>query len=300
MSQSTYPWRKNLGEGFSLNYLHYGSALEGLPLIIHRFRPEKSVYKKDVITYLESLKGLKDRQLRELTDVVAVFGGISEQTLDISDIGRAIEESQKWKTVFRSLKCKGFSFRLCENPKFHCRLKRHVNVRTALLAGPTLYYPPKVREGFKKAFSVFPMTTHVPKGIGWMLGTKRRIEGKNWWFIINIQSDLMSKQISSLKEIFRGWQRVLFQLLAVLAHRHNISVIAVPPAKAVMEACLSSSLTQSVPENWQYLYEGTAEFFSMKTTSLRKPIDLQTLWYRRAAWCSEFYLGDVSELLLQR
>ena len=295
MSQLNHHPRDILADGFSLNFLHYGKALDALPLIIHRFGPDDSPYKKDVINYLRSLKGVKERQLRDLADVVCCFGGISERRLNIGDIGRAIEKAKKWRSIFHSLKCRGFSFRLCENAKIRSYLKSHLNVRIALIAEPTLYYPPKVREGLEK---FLPVTTHVPRGIGWMLGTEQKIDGRKWWFIVNIQSDLMSTQISSLKEIFRGWQRVLLQLIIILSHRHGISTIALPSARAVTEVRDSFPSTQSVPTNWQSLYDGNAEFFKMKIITLQDPIDLQTMSYRGAARCSELFVGDVSELWL--
>lgn len=285
------------GDGSSFNYLHYGNALDDLPLIIQRFGLEKPLYKKDVITYLQSLKGMKERRIRDLVDVVRAFDGIRRRKLNVGDISRAIEESRKWRPIFHSLRCRGFSFCPCENPEIRARLKSHVNVKIALIVESTLYYPPKVREGIKSFFSV---TTHVPKGIGWMLGTKQRVDGEKWWFILNIQSDLMSTQISSLKEIFRGWQRVLFQLVIMLALRHDISMIAIPSAEAVAKASVGFPPTRSVPENWRSLYDETAEFFGMQWTTLREPIDLQTIWYCRAVWCSEFFVGDVGELSRQR
>ena len=293
MSESNHPPEQILGDGFLVNYLHYGNAMDNLPSKFQLLGSEKSFYKKDVVTYLQSLRGMKERDLRHLVDIVSAFGKIRSRKLNTSDIATAIEESQKWRLIFHSLNCRGFSFRLCEDPAIHTRLKSHVNIRIALVAEPTLYYPPKVREGIEKFCS---MAAHVPRGIGWMLGTKEQVEGKNWWFILNLQSDLISAQISSLKEIFRGWQRVLFQLVIMLAQRHGISVIAIPSARAVAKA-RSFHATRSVPENWLSLYDRTAEFFSMQWTSLREPIDLQTIWYSPAVWCSEFFVGDVSELI---
>ena len=146
MNRPPQPPEGILGDGFALNYLHYGSVLDDLPSIAHRFKAEKSVCKNDVMTYLQSLKGLKERQLGGLMDVADTFGENGQFEINIDDFSRVIEESRRWRFIFHSLGCRGFSFRLYEHPQIHhVTLKKHVNIRIALAVDPLLYYPPKVR-----------------------------------------------------------------------------------------------------------------------------------------------------------
>jgi hypothetical protein len=262
------------------------TLLDDLLDIIQQLDHNKPIYKGNISTYLKSLQKNKLSRVRTLLDVVENFGGASEEEININRINSALEDSKKWRNIFRSLQCRGFSFQFCENPLNSMNyLNSHINIKTALIIDRNLYYPPMVRNALR-TFS--PEKIHVPNGIGWILATEQQICGKKWWFILNIQSDLMSTQVSALKEIFRGWQRVLFKLTVQLAHRHEASVIAIPSVKTVIKTRILTRIpyNRSTPENWWSLYDGTAEFFGMQRSMLCRPIDVRTLGVPQ--WSSEF------------
>ena len=162
----------------------------------------------------------------------------------------------------------------------------------ALVAPPSLYYPPRVRKELRRFHP-----RHVRRGIGWILGTERTIGPNTWWFILNVQSDAMSAHLTSLREIFRGWQRVLFFLSLVLAAHKNVSFIAIPSAASVYRA--SGAYYPRRPnhaEHWSALYEGVADFFGLTFRKIERRVNLQTMRRGSSLECNEFFVGNISEI----
>src|SRR5262245_15634393 len=95
----------------SLNYLHYGLAVEDLHLITQHFRDDSRPYKKDVINYLRSLGQFNEDRVIKLIDLIRAFHGLKTRKISIADFNHAAEDTRRWKRNFQLLKCRGFSFR---------------------------------------------------------------------------------------------------------------------------------------------------------------------------------------------
>ncbi len=115
----------------------------------------------------------------------------------------------------------------------NCVFSSEVSLKVALIADRDLYYPPKVRHGLPAAE---PMNRHISHAIGWLLVKEKSFEGQRWWYVINVQSDLMSVPVSCLKEIFRGWQRVLFRLVIGMAQQRGVAALAMPSAALMADS----------------------------------------------------------------
>jgi len=167
-------------------------------------------------------------------------------------------------------------------------------MKVALIADRGLYYPPKVRQGLPAAEL---KNWHVEHAIGWLFIVEKTMEGQRWWYVTNVQGDLMSVPVSCLKEIFRGWQRVLFLLVVRLARQRGVTAIAIPPSKLMAELNGVVDVARRRDRAWRGLYEGVAEFFAMSPSQTPFPTNLQPAWFVRPARCSHYYVGYVSALI---
>jgi hypothetical protein len=274
-----------------LNFLHYGGALELLPLLLRCLADLRPVRKEELLGALRKPGGLT-RAEEDLADVILAFGGRGKRMVEPARLMRAASESMLWRPRFAALRCRGFSFELLGGSGLRlslATLKRQVRVRTALVTTSCLYYPPKVRSGLTK-FS--RELSHIGGGIGWILGLEQDVPGQKWWIILNIQSDLTSAGPSCVRDTFAGWQRVLFLLTARLAVANGVTHIALPPAARVAETRSDFASRKTAPEMWRCIYDGTAAFFSMRPSSVPFRVDLQTVHQFRPVWCSDFFVGD--------
>ncbi len=236
-------------EDLSLDYLHYGAALDFLPSMLSGMKHWNSRDKDGAILYVNSLNKIKAKVREHSIDIIRAFRGVDEKRLSVSDFLSALHQSKRWKSLFYSLRCRGFSFRFGEC-MLNVPIKSHVNVRFALVTDFRLYYPPQVRADLAQFFG-----RHMWRGIGWLLGTEQNIDETKWWFILNLQSDALSAPINSLREIFKGWQRVLFPLVAASAWRRGISHIAIPSSSAVIR--VMTRLTDANGRRFLYTVDST-------------------------------------------
>jgi hypothetical protein len=279
----------------TVDYLHYGAAMDYLPKVLFAMEPLRFGHKIDAIRYIDAQVWLKSTAREQSTDVIRSFGGVDEPSLSARDVLGAIDTTRRWRRIFRFLCCRGFSFRLCEGLRVGPSLRSNVNIHFALVTDPKLYYTPRVRQDLAR-FSA----RHIPRGIGWALGSEQQIGRNKWWFILNIQSDVMSSPFNSLREIFRGWQRLLFLLIVLQAQRRDISFVAIPSTSAVAQAATSgvNIPTEGAKNSWYSLYEGTAGFFDLKLEHT-PPIDLQTMSWRGYVECDQFFVANVDALIRQ-
>jgi hypothetical protein len=312
-------FRPPTGAATCLNYLHFGESLATLSELVSRTEVEGEATEVDLLTRLETLNSRKGRGVADAADVLRAVAG-PQGRVCLAQFRHDLEMSLKFREVFRSLRCRGFSFRLREDPillfsqqgqlfigcrGFSFRLREDppfgnlgfssdVGMKFALIADRGLYYPPKVRQGLPAAE---PENRHVADAIGWLFIMEKTMEGQRWWYVTNVQSDLMSLPVSCLKEIFRGWQRVLFLLVVGLARQRGVTAIAIPSSKLMAERSGVEDVARRRDRAWQGLYDGVAEFFAMSPTQYPYPTNLQPVWFARPPWCYCYYVGNVAALI---
>lgn len=279
-----------------VNYIHYGGALEALPILMNQLG-ENGIFRKITLSeFLSSQTYIKKDPANAIIDIINEFGGQAYSTINMNEFAQVINQSNFWRLIFLRLNCRGFSFRFSTNYPIYARLRSHINFRAALLTDDCLYYTPSVRRDIRK----FPYNFyHVPNGIGWALGSMQLVDNKRWLFILNLQSDLSSCNANPLRQIFRGWQRILFLLTIKLAQEFKISRIAIPYAREIAKTRIPRNRNPPLPKTWEALYDGTAKFFGLNIKNFDTSFDIQTLKNRANVECQDFWVGDVGEIASQ-
>jgi hypothetical protein len=281
--------------GPSVDYYHFGEAGMDLSDMTKHFANRQLIGLHTARDYLLN-RGLPVNRCEAALDILQFIAGTG-QLISPHRLKASIENGQRWRQQFQKLGCRGFSFRVAINSRLHyCWIRPDQKLNVALLTEQSLYYPPRVREALTR---VRRPISHIPNSIGWILGQERRFQGQRWWFINNIQSDLMSNAASCLREIFRGWQRVLFWLLLSLARARGISRIAIPPASAVASGVDAESISDQRVNGWRPLYDGIGTFFNLPSRRFSKPLSIQPMLNKPKAYCSTFYVANVPTLRKQ-
>jgi hypothetical protein len=275
-----------------VDYYHFGDALAELDNFTQQFEGRQVIDLRTAKVYLQNRRLPADRA-EALVDVLTFLTGPKGRRVGAEKLARALRQGRCWRQRFQALGCRGFSFRLSTTPRFSGCLCQENTLHVALLTEPDLYYPPGVRHALERLSWRTMQQDHVPGAVGWMLGQEGRADGRTWWYVTNVQSDLTSNAASCLREIFRGWQRVLFWLLLGLARRRGVTMIALPPA-----ACLADSSTAGGKRlaAWRPLYDGVASYFGLERQRSPQPINIQPMRFLKARWCSTFYAGEVEQL----
>jgi hypothetical protein len=277
-----------------LNYLHFGDSLETLVDLLARTEAENEADVASLITKLRCPRPGLGRGVADATDVLRALTCNGDR-LTFSRIRRDLEMSLQFRQIFRSLSCRGFSFRLREDPHFrNCGFSSEVSLKVALIADRGLYYPPNVRQGLSAAES---QNRHITHSIGWLIIIEKMQESQRWWYVANVQSDLTSAPVSCVRDVFRGWQRVLFLVVIELARQRGVTAIAIPSSSLMAELGNIENVARRRDRAWRGLYDGVANFFAMAPTQQPCLTNVQPVWFTPPAWCSRFYVGDVSTLI---
>lgn len=278
-----------------VNYFHFGDALVDLTGFAANFAGRDLVSLRAVNDYLTQRR-LPIRRCNAFRDVVEFLTGPKGTRLSLPELNRALQQCQRWQQIFRTLGCRGFSLRLATDAFISLLIRPDQMLKVALLTDTSLYYPPLVRRALGR---ISPAVQHLPGAIGWMLGRMHRLDGRRWWFITNVQSDIMSQPASCLRDIFRGWQRILFWLIIGLARNNGISKIALPSATAMATHLEIDAAPGKRVNGWRHLYDGVASYFDLPVLHLPRSVNIQPLQFSPQRRCSTFYVGEV-ELLWDR
>jgi hypothetical protein len=278
----------------SVNYCHYSDSLVELRRFASHFAGLRSVGKRATAAYFDGQK-LSEARRSVLLDVLSFMSGPQGQHYSFAKLGRALNEGWCWRHRFQVLGCRGFSFRRCDDPRFPLSFGRDITLKVALLTDPGLYYPPPVRRALHRQLE--KPCRHISGAIGWLVGRERRVNDQTWWYVINVQSDLMSQGSSCLRDLFRGWQRVLFWIVLGLAYSRGVTMIALPPADALADSSALGNAGGRRLDAWRPLYDGVASFFAMSRIEVPQPINVQPMLFLPETWCSTFYAGEVARML---
>ena len=187
---------------FRNNFLHYGDSLECLGSSDFS-QINGQIKKNELIRFLLR----QNRSSKYLTEIVSTYGGRRKKKIDVSDFRKDLENSLKVRRTFKELKCRGFSYHFFDKMAwFPFRLRKEINLRLALMTGPCLFYPPRVKDRLTSAHRYTHYWLDNYPCIAFALGSK--IEKS--WYILVIQSDLVFRKPAALREHFRGWRKVLF------------------------------------------------------------------------------------------
>jgi len=278
----------------SVNYLHYGRALDFLKNATDDLYDYNIKTKNELIEYIKTKK-LKKNQIAEIEDITNHQS--SGNSLNLEELITNIKNSIEWRKVFRKLNCRGFSFDVIENPKFNGLFSKAINLRFALVFNYSSYYPPKVRDGLNKVYKRSWKKIHIINSIGWIHGSREKIKNRKVWILKNIQTDLMSMKINAARQIFRGWERLLFFLILKEAQKRNVDKIYIPAARSIKRTYCKHSSFKNVSGSLTGLYDGTAEYFRLNYLNDCPSTNIQVNYRRKKVICSEFYVGGTKAIL---
>lgn len=262
-----------------INYLHYGDALEKLQ-VIREYSSLRVIRKKDILTRINGSKQSYDFA----GYIVERYGHRRRKTIDVVSAITDVEHSIKTRSLFRALKCRGFSYVFSTRPtSFPVALRSDINVRVAIFADSRLHYPPAVSKYISYTRSSHFFDYYGP-AIAFLLGILRGTT----LYIITLQSDPSCGTPSGIREHFRGWRRVLL----------NLAMTHFQPQKAylvhsedVLRACHNGfDVPTKVPASWRNIYEQTAKESGNKSTTLKRGLNIQIYSRQPKVITKQFYV----------
>lgn len=266
-----------------LNYLHYGDALE----LLSTADLSSSIGNTTELELASSLLS-SDGSDRFLGPVIKSHRVGRSRRLNLVDLQSELRHSHEMQAWFSRLGCRGFSHTLYVNMAgFPYRLRRQVNIRIGIVADRQLFYPPRVREYVARHSSNHYFVYDSP-AIAFALGCAT----KEAWYIFVLQSDLVRRGPSAVREHFRGWRKVLFADILKLASKQQARRLYLCREDDVLRACHDAyPKPMTPPSSWKAIYSGTASDFGMDTVNLRRGINIQlyakkrAIYARRMYWC---------------
>ncbi len=208
---------------------------------------------------------------------------------------RELLETVKARKFFQRLRCRGFSYSVWHNASLNDEhLREDIDIRLALVPEHDLFYPSRLRRYLRRGNG-----NHVRSGafesIAFALAavTDRRCD------ILIMQSDLVRRRPSYVREHFRGWRKVLFLLVASIVREHA-DTICMFRASDVARACDPRFIPTSMQiAAWRSIYERTAADFGLALTRLENPADLQIYRGMAPVPARLGYVGSIRETLRQ-
>jgi hypothetical protein len=246
----------------SVNYLHFGNALDGdiAPGVL----PERGAYsKRDLMSRLASCED-------SLLVLLRGYGGKHSKKIDVEEFRLDLSKSLAHRRFFRSLGCRGFSYKLDDEIDFPEPLKESATLRVALMPDELLFYPSRVKQYLRRVNNNHYFCDGYP-AIAFALG----LRASDAWFVFVMQSDLALRKPAYIREHFRGWRKVLFANILRMA-AGKAAMVYLCRSEDVLRACNKDFPTpRGVPMAWTKIYDETASFFGMKLVQLAEPVDTQ-------------------------
>jgi len=241
----------------------------------------------DTIKKVELLKILKDKRLfnKEIEYIILNYPNKWKKYIDCKAFYNEVVNSFMLNKYFKINRLKGFSFKFYKNVTgFRFKMAKSVNLRFALISDKNLFYPLRVKGALRKNYMNHIFIDGNPS-IAFALGK----EIKNNWYILTLQSDLPLFKYSFLRDYFKDWSKLLFNLI-LENKKKNIKNIFLCPSKGVIYTCHNKfSTPYEVPRSWKLIYDNTAKFFNMKLTKTDYDIDIQLYPKRKQIPYNLFY-----------
>src|ERR1700680_3780933 len=115
-------------------------------------------------------------------------------------------------------------------PQFRLQLARRINLRWAILLPGRETYSRSI-EGALKRHRCKHVLDEEGRCAGFALGESRIEEGTQAWYITALQSDLAFAASARLRDLLRGWRRVLFSAILEDALAVGVQRVGLPTAE---------------------------------------------------------------------
>jgi hypothetical protein len=267
-----------------VNYLNYGDSLDGLLALYNNLAGEFRV-KQELIEELQDL----GKPSQFLIEVIKSYGGRKTGRIDLHALLHDIKESVSFKGKFAEFGCRGFSYVLHEYIDLISEnLREDINLRIALMPDEKLFYPPRIRRYLRRAWFNHYLSDGYPS-ICFALG---KITNETCYVFI-MQSDLAYREPAFIRDHFRGWRKLLFKNVALIANR-KCRTIYLPSAHDVTRCCHPFRRPNTSPKSWLMIYDRTAEDFQFSPASLRETVNIQVYRDLAPVLVREFFKLDMS------
>ena len=155
-------------------------------------------------------------------------------------------------------------------------------MRAAIFADTRSHYPPAVLK-FLAACSSHYYDYHGP-AIAFLFGILR---GKNL-YIVTLQSDLTCHAPSAVRGHFRGWRRILLNLVMARYQPRRVFLVR---SEDVLRACYrGSDVPARVPMSWRTIYEQSAKEAGNRTRTLERGVNIQLYNHHPRVIAKEFHV----------
>jgi hypothetical protein len=262
----------------SVNYLHFGSALQNRESV--RWELLQGLRQKtDVVTTI----GHDNAAQTDLIKLIRSYGRTRSRMFDVGRFQQEMGRSLIYQSKFKALCCRGFSYRVENDIEFPEPFAKHITLRLALVTSEELFYPPRVKSYLRRVNNNHYFSRGFPS-IAFALGTVRGDD----WFIYVLQSDLAIRSPSYVRGHFRGWARVLLSTILEKA-RGRAKAIHICRASDALRTCHPSfSRPREVPSSWQCTYDATAAFWRMQLVCVQA-LNIQLYPQQKPILARRFY-----------
>lgn len=201
------------------------------------------------------------------------YGSLRSRKIEVCQLEKDFNQSRRRRRWFRSLGVRGFSYRLVSGFDFAHKLENDVDIRIGLFFFDDLFYPPRVRRYLMRWHD-----PHVSAGgarcLAFLLGSSAGSE----WFITCLQSDLVFRKPSYIREHLRGWQKILIAEVLNLARKQQVDRVFLTSADDQARCCHPKFRTRNgTPGSWKGIYDETANYFGMEIVQRRQALNIQVL-----------------------
>jgi|GEM_PF-6065706 len=248
-----------------VNYLNYGDSLEAFRSM--EWWWDGFCLKRELIENLVTAK----KPSPFLVEVLKSYGGGRSKRINMQELHADVLASLKFRREFSALECRGFSYSLHKSIKLAgSRLRKDVNLRMAMMPEETLFYPFRIKRYLRQCKRNHYISGGFPS-IAFALGEIR--DGACYIFVM--QSDIMYRAPSQIRDHFRGWRKVLFENIVDIAKR-ECREIYLPMARDIVKCCHPSFFVPAtIPDSWRMIYDRTATDFHFTATKLQVPVNIQ-------------------------
>jgi hypothetical protein len=261
-----------------VNYLHYGDALEYFCKVNLSTISMETVSLTDLILWLSSVKKPSDYVVSILQSKTS-----KSSNINIKKLIKDIHKTSLTRRIFNSLNCRGFSFKLLTDFQLPDKLGEHIDLYYMLIGCHDLFYPPRICNFLHRVENVHYKKFGCPS-IAFALGTK----SSTGWYILDLQSDFSFRD-AYIRHHFRGWQRILFNIITMHAIAEGKDVF-LPRSSDIVRTCYpAKNRPEKIPTAWKVTYDYTAKYFGMELVPRKESINCQVLKKGKPVYFDFFY-----------
>jgi hypothetical protein len=273
----------------NIDYLFYGDGLKTLVNSIEQYFNISN--KNDLLCKLKN----QGRLSKYSADIIKGYKGDNQLSIDVKQFKYDLLKTFDLQYIFKTLNCRGFSYSVIDDFNLNCYLNSTTNFKLALIVNKELYYPLRLRNYFPRDPLKWDKNHLIVDGnpsIAFALG---KITNRNL-YICTLQSDLIHRKPSYIREYLKGWRKILFAEILNYVKDKNIKNIFLCTSKDILRTCKPVSEAQVLSLSGLFqVYDNTAESFNMNLIKLNKLFNIQILKNSPEIFTNHMYHLNIKE-----